>query len=130
MRTRLILLTLCTVLATACTTTETVKKAQGEGSKRIFPQRYEAVYDAALAVAHKHRIEITEKDPSAGRIMLSHGISLWSWGERIAIFLKRVSPTATEVEIISRPVLAPLNFPSDWESKLMFEIGEELRTRQ
>jgi hypothetical protein len=130
MRTRLILLTLCTALFSACATTESVKEAQGQGRKQIFPQRFDAAYDAALAAAQKHRIDVIEQDRATGRIVLSHGLSLWSWGERIAIFLRRVSPTVTEVEIVSKPVLAPLNFPSDWESKLMFEIGEQLRSRR
>jgi len=43
------------------------------------------------------------------------------------VFLTSVSASETEVEIVSKPVLAPLNFPPDWESRLFRAIGRELK---
>jgi hypothetical protein len=51
----------------------------------------------------------------------------WSWGERIAIFVTKISDNQTQVEIISKPVVAPLNFPPDWVSRLFDAIGTELQ---
>ena len=53
---------------------------------------------------------------------------LWSWGERIAVFVKPLSNNETEVEVVSKPVLAPLNFPPDWQNILLDQIEAELRT--
>jgi hypothetical protein len=59
---------------------------------------------------------------------LSHGVTLWSWGERIAVFLKAATDKTTEVEIVSKPVLAPLNFPPDWQKILLDQIDVLLRS--
>lgn len=113
-----------------CASTETVKDARGQGSTRTYQYAYDPVFNAALAAAKAKELEVVESDKSGGRIMLSHGVTLWSWGERIAIFFKSVSPKATDVEIVSKPVLSPLNFPPDWEKTLHDQIDTELRARK
>lgn len=113
-----------------CASTETVKDARGQGSTRTYQHAYEPVFNAALAAAKAKELEVVESDKSGGRIMLSHGVTWWSWGERIAIFFKSVSAKATDVEIVSKPVLSPLNFPPDWEKILHEQIETELRARK
>ena len=114
-------------LLSGCATTETVKQAQGEGTKRIYDYSYKDVYSATLTAAKKQELNVVEVDQDKGQILLSHGVTLWSWGERIAVFFTKVSDTATELEIVSKPVLAPLNFPPDWANRLFIGIDQELR---
>jgi len=110
-----------------CASTETVKEAEGQGVSRSYPYTYDQVYEATLSAAKTKELEVVESDRSAGRVMLSHGVTLWSWGERIAVFIKPVADATTEVEIVSKPVLSPLNFPPDWQNILLDQIGFELR---
>ena len=109
---------------------ETVKEAKGQGAKRVYQHSYEVVYNATLAAAMKQKLEIVEGDKSAKRIVLSHGITWLSWGERIAIFLKPKTANSTEVEIVSKPILSPLNFPPDWNKILLDQIDVELRSNK
>jgi hypothetical protein len=121
---------LLALLLGGCASTETVRDARGQGSVRTYQHAYDPVFNAALAAAKAKELEVVESDRSGGRLMLSHGVTLWSWGERIAIFFKSVSPKATDVEIVSKPVLSPLNFPPDWEKILHDQIDAELRARK
>ncbi len=111
----------------ACATTETVQQAKGTGEKRTFNVDYESVYEATLSAASKQGLTVTSADKSSGQILLSHGVTPWSWGERIAVFVTKLSDNQTQVEIISKPVMAPLNFPPDWASKLFDAIDAELK---
>jgi hypothetical protein len=111
----------------ACATTETVQQAKGTGAKKTFDAGYEPVYQATLTAAAKQGLTLTKADKATGEILLSHGLTPWSWGERIAIFVERVSDDQTQVEIVSKPVVAPLNFPPDWVSKLFDAIAAELK---
>jgi len=115
------------LLLGACATTQSVQKAKGTGEKRTFSADYEAVYKATLSAASKQGLTLTSADKSSGQILLSHGMAPWSWGERIAIFVTKISDNQTQVEIISKPVVAPLNFPPDWVSRLFDAIGTELQ---
>ena len=117
---------LLAILLAGCASTETVRQEKGEGDKRLFNHAYDAVFDATLVVAGKQGLEVVEEERDNGTIMLSHGVTLWSWGERIAVFIKKTSTTQTEVEIISKPIMAPLNFPPDWVNRIFDEIDREL----
>lgn len=115
------------VALAGCASTETVKQSEGQGANRIYEHGFEPVFDAALAAAKSRKLEVVESDRTSGKLVLSHGVTLWSWGERIALFVRPVAPQRTRVEIVSRPVLAPLNFPPDWDRILLEEIDSRLR---
>lgn len=115
---------------TGCASTETVKEAKGQGVIRAYQHAYEPVYDATLAAAKTRKLEVVENDKTNGRLIFSHGVTLWSWGERIAVFIKSIAPNSTEVEIVSKPVMSPLNFPPDWQKILLDQIDVELQARK
>ena len=119
---------LLAIAMSGCASTETVKEAQGQGASRAYPHAYEPVYEATLDAAKARKLDVVESDKTAGRIVLSHGVTLWSWGERIAVFVKPKGPESTEVEVVSKPVLSPLNFPPDWQKILLDQIEVELRS--
>ena len=81
-------------------TIETVKQKRGEGVKWIYSYPYDTVYAATLIVAAEQGLKVVEQDEKKGEIMLSHGATAVSWGERIAVFLTSLSDSETEVEII------------------------------
>lgn len=129
MKTTFVAISLLAALSAGCASTETVKDAKGQGERRVYQYNYERVFDATLAAAKAKDLEVIETDRTSGRIILSHGVTLLSWGERIAIFLNRTDK-ATEVEIVSKPVLAPLNFPPDWQKILLDQIDVQLQRAQ
>jgi hypothetical protein len=124
--TRIFNLALFAILLAGCATTDTVRQEKGEGDKQLFEHPYDVVFEATLVVAGNEGLEMVEQDRDNGTIILSHGVTLWSWGERVAVFIRKMSATQTEVEIISKPVMAPLNFPPDWVSRIFEGIDREL----
>lgn len=121
------MISLVAVITSGCASTETVKEARGQGISRTYPYAYEPVYNATLSAAKTKELEVVENDRIGGKLILTHGVTLWSWGERIAVFIKPVAANATEVEVVSEPVLSPLNFPPDWQAILLEQIDVELR---
>lgn len=128
MKISILMITLVAVIASGCASTETVKEATGQGLSHNYPYAYEPVYNATLSAAKTKKLEVVENDKSGGRLLFSHGVTWWSWGERIAVFIKPVAANTTEVEVVSKPVLSPLNFPPDWQKILLEQIDVELRT--
>ena len=112
-------------LAGGCATTETVKQARGEGSKRLFPQDLKTVRAAVAASAKSRGLDILENNDDG--FVLSAGLSWRSFGERVAVFVRAVSPRLTEVEVVSRPLLGPMNFPRDWEHAMLDAVDRSLR---
>ena len=129
MRTLLALM-MSLILLGGCASTETVRESRGEGTTKLYSVNFENVYAAALRAAESEKLDIVATDENAGRIDLSHGVTWWSWGERISVFVTGVSAGETEVEIVSEPVMAPLNFPPDWEGRLFKAIDRELNVAE
>jgi hypothetical protein len=128
MKTSLLTIVLLAVVAPGCASTQTVKEAKGQGVSQTYPYAYDPVYDATISAAKAKKLDVVETDKANGQLVLSHGITLLSWGERIAVFVKPIAAGSTEVEIISKPVLSPLNFPPDWQRILFDQIDTELRS--
>jgi hypothetical protein len=114
----------------ACASIDSVKDARGKGLKRTFKYPYDEVYDAALAAAARKKLELVGATRTTGTILLSNGASLSSLGERIAVFVSRLSDRATSVEVVSQPVVSALSFPPDWPILLFGEIEEDLAARR
>ena len=113
------------LLLAACASTDTVMKARGEGSKRLYREDQKVVHAAVLAVARARQFTVVENSPES--LVFSTGLSWRSFGENIAVFLRTISPRLTEVEVISKPVMSAWNFPRDWEIALLEEIGRSLQ---
>ncbi len=111
-----------------CASTETVKESEGQGVSRTYTYPSDVVYEATISAAKTQELEIVETDKTKGRLIFKHGVTLWSWGENIAVFIKPQSTNSTEVEIVSEPVMAPFNIPPDWQHILLDKIDEELRS--
>jgi hypothetical protein len=112
-------------MVSGCASTDTVKQARGEGTKRLFPHDVRAVKAAAVAAVRARKFEIVEDN--ADSLVLAAGLDWRSFGERVAVFFQPVSPRLTEVEVVSRPVLGHMNFPRDWERVLLDELDRNLR---
>lgn len=121
------LMCIVTLLMCGCASTETVKESKGQGVTRVYPYASENVFNATLAAARDKKLDVVESDRQGGRLILAKGVTWLSWGERIAVFIKPVASNSTEVEIVSKPVLSPLNFPPDWQQILLDQIDVDLR---
>lgn len=108
-------------------TVQEVKAAQGQGVTRVYQAGSAQVHAAVLAAAKAKGLEVVEDDPAKGRVILSHGVTALSWGEKIAVFLKPSGANATQVEVVSKPVMETLNYPPDWPKIMLDQVGVELK---
>jgi hypothetical protein len=108
-------------------TVQEVKAAQGQGVTRVYPAAPDRVHAAVLAAAKAKGLEVVEDDPAKGQVILSHGTTALSWGEKIAVFLTPSGTNGTQVEVVSKAVMETLNFPPDWPKIMLDQIGAELQ---
>lgn len=88
------------------------------------------VYRATLSAAKEKKLEVAEDDHKAHRLVLTQGVSWRGLGEKVAVFITPMTRTRTKVEVVSKPVLAPLNFQPDWQQALLDQIDAELGARK
>jgi hypothetical protein len=71
------------------------------GGGQKFPYTYDQVFTGLLHVLPRNGFSIKQQDKNLGRISVSSGMSMMSWGENIAISVEDVDGFSTRVEIHS-----------------------------
>lgn len=88
----------------ACTSTETLLASRGHGGRSfVFAANYNRTYDASLETLAQERLKIIRRDKEKGYLVAGDTIRFLSGGGRVAIFLYRLDPLKTQVEIHSQP---------------------------
>ena len=70
-------------------------------SGQKFPYTYDQVFDGLLRVLPRIGFKIQQQDKNLGRLRVSSGMSLLSWGENIDISVEDLDGQSTRVEVHS-----------------------------
>lgn len=122
--------TLCILIATAllagCATSESVNKLEGKGVKRTFPAAYEKVWPAAVSACRHGELSIEKLEPERGFIGAKTGVRMESWGEHVAVWVRKVDAMNTEVEVVSRLAGPHGLWKYDWSDPILNDIAIDL----
>ncbi len=123
----LLFLSLICFLIQGCSTLADARKAEGEGIKRVFPASYEKTWNASNTALVKLKLEIASENRDKGYILAQRGMTFFSYGENVAIFIKKQSDSQTSVEVVSKKSMATNIFAPDWTEDIFKEIGVALK---
>jgi hypothetical protein len=120
-------LTLSLILSIqACSTLGDAKRAQGEGVKRVYSVNSDKAWNATVKALGKLNLDIASQNKTDGYILAQRGMSAFSYGENIALFIKPKASTETEIEIVSKRAMSTNIFAPDWSEDLHKEIALSL----
>ena len=122
-----VLLTL--LVGVGCSSINDVSSARGTGSVRIYDRSFDTVWDAVIAELESQDLELVSEDRERGEILAQQGITAFSYGEKIAVFIKSAGGNnpGTRVEIVSKAALSANLLATDWESELLDALDQQLR---
>jgi hypothetical protein len=114
------------VLASGCATQRQVANMQGSGSKQVFRAPFDQVWRAAVDAAQAGELEIVSADRTHGYIASKRGIKVQTFGENVGIWVSTISPTETQVEVVSRHAGPPKFSFKNWENQILNTIQANL----
>ena len=114
-------------LIQGCSTLADARKAEGEGTKRIYPASFEQTWNAANTALVKLKLEIATENITQGHILAQRGMSFGSYGENVAVFVRKKTDKETQVEVVSKKSMATNIFAPDWTDDVLNEIGIALK---
>lgn len=112
-------MTATAMLLSGCSTLSSVQAERGKGSIRVYPASFETVWEKANQALRILHLGVAESNQKEGYILAETGISASSWGEKVAIFIRQVDPSSTQVEVVSRKVMATNMFAENWEPRIL-----------
>src|SRR5688572_30088405 len=116
-----VLLVLC-----GCSTTSSVAQKQGKGTKQVYRAPFDQVWRAAVDAAQMGDLQILNANREQGYITAKRGVRMETFGENVGLWVTRVSPTETQVEVVSRQAGPPVAWLKNWEDEILRTIDANL----
>ena len=114
------------VVASGCSSTKSVSEKQGQGVKQSYNVPFDSAWRAAVDAAQIGDLRILSADRERGYIAAKRGIRPETFGENVGIWVTRVSPTQTEVEVVSRQAGPPKFVIKNWQKDILRTIAANL----
>lgn len=106
-------------MATGCSTPNSVAQMKGQGARRTFDMRYDDIWTTVKVVMVMDDLRILESDKTTGYISARRGMGESTFGDNVAIWVRHISPTRTEVEVVSRRSGPPVPFAKNQEQTIL-----------
>lgn len=113
--------------AVGCTTLADARKAEGAGVKRDYPAPVQQTWEASKNALAKLKLDVASENRQEGYLLAQRGMTAFSYGENIAIFIRRKSDAVSSVEVVSKKAMATNIFAPDLSEDIHREIQNELR---
>jgi hypothetical protein len=113
-------------VACGCSTTGSVAQKQGKGTKQVYRAPFDQVWRAAVDASQIGDLEILKANRDQGYISAKRGVQKETFGENVGVWVTRVSPTETQVEVVSRQAGPPVFWLKNWEHEILRTIEANL----
>lgn len=111
----------------ACTTVSDAKAGRGTGEVRVYPRAKDLVWDVVLDVLGTTELKIVSKDKDEGVILAKRGMTGFSYGEKVAIFVEDINDgAATRVELVNKRAVSSNTDAADWATLLFNRLDKVL----
>ena len=110
-----------------CSSLSEITKLEGEGKKNIYQKNIDVIWPIVILSINDLGIPIIETNKESGYVLAKRGVSVGSYGENIAVFVKKQNDSVTSVEIISKRRLATTVFATDWTDSFFMMLENRLK---
>jgi len=129
--TRLIalLVLVASLVISGCATMADARYARGKGESLVVDAPFDTVWAVVPQVLSYLGLPVAAYNKQDGHILAERGITAFSWGEKVAVFVERVGETKTKVEVVSKRVVAMNITAPNWAPKILQRIEQTLAER-
>ena len=113
-------------LISGCTTLADTRNAEGTGVKQVYSKEYDQVWKASISALNSLGLAIASENKSDGYILAQRGMTAFSYGENIAVFVKRRGDKQVTVEVVSKKAMTTNVFAPDWIGDIFNRISTQL----
>lgn len=112
---------------TGCTSLNTAAKAQGSGEQVIYKASFDEVWAAMPDVIKAAGLQYVSANRDEHIFLARRGITGWSWGENIAIFVEQIENEKTSVEVVTKRELVTNITAQDWAGPIFIQLDRKFK---
>lgn len=110
-----------------CSTLADAKAARGTGESRVYSAKSDKVWSTMPAAVKAAGLDYVADNKAEGYALAQRGISAFSYGENVAIFIDGQLNDQTKVEIVSKKAMSTNIFAPDWAKPIFDKLTELLK---
>ena len=114
------------ILLAGCATKRQVAEMEGRGDRRVYHASFDQVWRAAIDAAQISDLEVVEANRATGYIAAQRTAQVHTLGENLGLWVRRVDPVRTEVEIVSRQAGPPVLWLKNWQNEIHRAIAANI----
>ena len=107
-----------------CATLADSQRARGTGESKIYNVSSEQIWDAMQNVVAASGLEYIGENRKKGYVLAQRGITAFSFGENVAIFIEPQADGKTRVEVVSKKAMATNVFAPNWAGPIFKQLDE------
>jgi hypothetical protein len=118
--------TLCLAfLGAGCATIADAQKGRGTGDVAVYAASFEEIWAAMPTAITEAGLEFITANREDRSILAQRGITAFSYGENVAIFVNPRAEVAQEVEVVSKKAMATNVFAPNWSKPIFAELDKK-----
>ncbi len=110
-----------------CATLSDAVSAKGTGLAHTYAEPQKVVWKALPPIITGLGLSLVDENPEKGFILAQRGITAFSYGEDVAIFIEPLNVNETRVEVVSKRALATNVFAPNWEVDILKKLDQTLK---
>lgn len=126
------LFTLCLsilLVSAGCNTLADARAAKGTGKTRAYDYSYDTVWENIQYVLSDCDLKIAGENKDEGYILAQKEITLFSYGEQVAVFVSKINESKTEVEVVSKKSMETNILAWNWEKPILDGLDKKLNEK-
>ena len=123
---KLILIPFILLVVSGCTTLADSIAAKGTGKFKVYESSKEKAWPVVVNAVKDSDLDLISESKASGMILAQRGVSAFSYGENVAIFVEEKSENTCQVEVVSKKAMQTNVFAPDWSATIFRNIDKEL----
>jgi hypothetical protein len=115
------------VSESGCATLGDARAAKGTGAARRYNASQETIWKAVPQVLTELGLQFVSDNKQEGYVLAQRGITAFSYGENVAIFIEASGDAHARVEVVSKKTMATNVFAPSWENDILNKLDEKLK---
>ena len=112
---------------TGCMSLNTAAKAQGSGEQVTYEATFDEVWAAMPDVIKAAGLQYLSANRDQHMFLAKRGITDWSWGENVAIFVGNIENGKTSVEVVTKRELVTNITAQDWDGPIFIQLDRKFK---
>jgi len=121
------LILIMALIMSGCTTLADSVAAKGTGISKTYSYPKDKVWPIAVDSVKSSKLDLISASKESGLILAQRGVTAFSYGENVAVFVDSESESSCKVEVVSKRAMETNVFAPDWSATILNGITRKLK---